>query len=128
MKKNPRSKIDKNRKYTYEEMREEALKLYAQKMDETLFEIVCVISCIVTHIMEDTQWELTNENTKTISEDRIVYKHSMKDIAVFHEELEKYIDDWCNGEFTTIDIRDVYKAIYASCRKYLKKTRRSLAE
>lgn len=128
MKKNPRKSIDKNKKYTYEEVRAEALKLYAQKMDETLFEIVCVISCIVTHIMSDVEWELTEDNTQIVEENKIIYKHSMKDIAVFHEELEKLVEDWCNGEFTTLDVRDVYKSIYKSCKKYLQKTRRSLAK
>ena len=119
MKRNPRSKIDKNKKYTFEEMKDAALQMYASKMDETLFEIVCVISCIVTHIMQDTEWEAADGTT---------YRHTDKDIAVFHEELEKYISDWEEGKFSTIDVRDVYKSIYASCRKYLGKTRRSLAE
>lgn len=128
MKKNPRSKIDKNKKYTYEEMRAESIKLYAEKMDKTLFKIVCVISCIWMHMMQDIEWKLTKDQIVSMDEEKILYHHSDKDIAIAHEELSKLIEDWSNGEFTTDELHEVYDVIYQACRKYLKKTQRSLAE
>ncbi len=128
MKKNPRSSIDKNKKYTYNELREESVKLYAQMMDKTLFEIVCVISCIWMHIMQDVEWELTKDQIVSIDEDKIVYRHSDKDLAVAHEELEKHIEAWENGLISTDDVKDVYKVLYKACRGFLRKTRRNLAK
>lgn len=128
MKKNFRRNIDKNKKYTYDEMRIESLKLYAEKLDNTLFQISCVISSIWMHMMQDIAWELTPEQIVSMDEEKIIYRHSDKDIAIAHEELTKLIEDWSNGEFTTDELHDVYKVIYQACRKYLKKTQRSLAE
>lgn len=128
MKKNPRRSIDKNKKYTYEEMKAESLKVYAEKMDKTLFEVVCVISCIWMHMMQDIEWELTKDQIVSIDEEKIGYHHSDKDIAIAHEELEKHISAWENGLISTDDVKDVYKVLYKACRQYLGKTRRSLAE
>jgi hypothetical protein len=95
-----KKKIDKQKKYTFDEMVATARDLAKDRFDKLVVQCINLAMQFVIFTLQDT------------------FKFTDEDIAIFHRDFERYCDDYVADKFTAMESETAYKSVYKACKKY----------